>query len=212
MTDAHPEKSRLEVLPEAEAIVKELLGSGLCARAEIAGSLRRGKPIVHDAEIVAQPVKAAVRQAHPRMPSMIVDPWTRAMRVTLNRAHVWRAPALRDAAGREKLRPWGPRYYCGIMQGSGVQLDLFLVLPPATWGSTLLVRTGSAEFNVEFMTRLRRIGLAHVDGHLTRMQDGSTIPTETEQDMFTAAGLPYIEPAARTLDNLDTSQMLRRLP
>ena len=93
----------------------------------------------------------------------------------------------------------GPRYK-QIQLPEGINLDLFIVQPPAQWGVIYLIRTGSAEFSHRFVTPRKHGGL--LPSHLC-VKDGAIwsnnhiIETPQERDVFDLAGVPWIEPEKR---------------
>ena len=83
-----------------------------------------------------------------------------------------------------------------------VQIDLFVVLPPAVWPVVFLIRTGSARFSQAIVTRLHRYGLQSAEGHIERKcSPNETVPCETEEDFFRLAGMPYVPPENRTIED-----------
>lgn len=119
----------VEVYPHAEQF-----GAGiadLCARVEIAGSLRRGKPMVGDIEVVAQPHDAPTLLAR-------LDTW-----VATGRAF---KAVYRDGAHR-----WGAKYRGVKLPGCPAKIELWLA-DALNFGWILALRTGSADAN-EFMMR-----------------------------------------------------------
>ena len=165
-----------------------------CEKVEIAGSIRRGKPKVHDIEIVAMPKykiekevlldgvrEKQVNQLHLRMTSML-----QSGKVTSDRQR------------RDKHRdPFGERYYrvnYNVVDLK-IPIDLFVVIPPAQWGTQLLIRTGCAEFRHWVVSRRIDQGLRFKDGHLEK--NGSVIDTPTEESVFEALDLMYVPPERR---------------
>ena len=102
----------------------------------------------------------------------------------------------------------GERYVKLRHVRSGLQVDLFIVLPPAQFGCILAIRTGPAEFSHWFAGLVRRQG-NHIAGGALRLglRDHSTpaeklctcpvIPTPEERDFFAALGGRYLEPSER---------------
>jgi len=135
-------------------------------RAEIAGSLRRKAQEVGDIEIVAAPkfyvpdMLGAPSETH----SLDQFDWSTLGRVMLN--------------GHKQKK---------IILPGEIQLDLFIVTPPAQWGVIFLLRTGSDSFNKRFVTKKSFGGL--MPGHL-QMKDGAIwqgsklLPTPEEADMW----------------------------
>jgi len=183
-------------LSSAESIarsLREVLAiSGLFSRIEIAGSVRRKKPLVGDIELVALGAEGKDFQRE------------QLTREILSEAGIERAPPTgRGTPGTPSwtavASPFGPRYYKGVMlvDAGPVQVDLFVVLPPADWGVNYLIRTGSREFSQAFVTRLHRWGLQSHDGHVTRMSDGFHIQCSTEDSFFRVNRMEYVPPEHR---------------
>jgi len=150
-----------------------------CARIEIAGSLRRQKAEIGDIEIVASP-KSYV-------PDLLGEPtethsldtfeWATLGKLTLN--------------GHKQKK---------IILPGDVQIDLFIVTPPAQWGVIFLLRTGSDKFSRRFVTHKSFGGCMPA---AYRMQDGAIwcgnrlIETPDERDLFKLFNMRYIPPVAR---------------
>ena len=165
-----------------------------CAKAEVAGSIRRQKERVHDIEILAVPVFSTIE--HESIDGMVVK--------TVNSLHM-RMIRLRqygivtaDRMRKDKHKdPFGERYYrvnfnLGELK---IPVDLFVVIPPAQWGTQLLIRTGCAEFSHWVVSRRIDQGLRFKDGHLEK--NGSVIDTPTEESVFEALNLMYVPPERR---------------
>ncbi len=185
-----------------------------CAQIEIAGSLRRGKETVGDAEIVAVP-----RYEERTIPGQL-DLFGGGTAATVERASVLdkRLVEMIAAGDLYRDRPHGPQKGCwGEKQKTlwtkvldegliyYLQVDLFIVTPPAQWGPIFTIRTGPEEFTgrtglmayINGQTKFQQI-----DGRLIVRATGEEIPTPTEQSYFETLGLPYIEPADRTAAKL----------
>lgn len=169
-----------------------------CEKVEIAGSIRRGKPKVHDIEIVATPVFSTIEQA-------VIDG---VKRETVNSLHM-RMLRLRqdgivtaDRMRKDRHRdPFGERYYRFHYNTDDrkIPIDLFVVIPPAQWGTQLLIRTGSAAFSKWIVSQRINQGLHFKDGHLEHDVTG-VIDTPTEESVFEALRLPYVPPEQREMD------------
>ena len=86
---------------------------------------------------------------------------------------------------------------CSIGTVENITVDIYLATP-ATWATLLLIRTGSAESNI------RLSGLAKSKGwHLKASgeglfdEDDNRIAGDTEESIFSALGIPYLEPNER---------------
>ncbi|QRF74623.1 Histidinol phosphatase of the PHP family protein [Thermoplasmatales archaeon] len=169
-------------------------------RAELAGSVRRGRDFVHDIEIVVIP-RADVQARLPlgflsaTSPEQIPrgDHLERRIHEMLDQGIVTRNRPRKDT----KANPLGPRYYrIGYnYQGSNYPVDLFAVKPPAQWGVVFLIRTGSAEYSHWFVQQGYGHGVRVRDGHLER--NGVTIDTPEETDVFRRIFVPYADPKER---------------
>lgn len=171
------------------------------SRVEIAGSIRRKKPTVGDIEIVAQ-----------------IDPnlefgSTGRIIHALAGTGVHRAGPITRKDGIEVSAPWSERYMKGVYARPGltdnrIQVDLFIVRPPAEWGVVFLIRTGSAKFSEAMVTRLHRYGVRSQDGRIVNcgVPDGTEIPCSTEDDFFRLAHLPFIQPEKRDMSFPETER------
>ena len=179
------ERPLREMIPIALRIIGYL--AAYCERIAIAGSIRRGKPIVKDIEIVCQARNGVL--------DMRCDELF-AQRVLAKRQKI-----------NGNLLSWGPRYKAAWF--GDVPVDLFIVLPDRTWGTTFLIRTGPADANGILVTQE---GIRNRDGNLgilpknMRFQDGFlwqyglSLVTPEEEDVFHCVGLPWIEPHKRSVE------------
>jgi DNA polymerase/3'-5' exonuclease PolX len=143
---------------------------------------------------------------------------TDRVKAALSRAHVRRADPVVRKDGVSVQAPWSDRYLKGVY-GSGtplaVQLDLFIVRPPAEWGVVFLIRTGSADFSQAMVTRLHHYGLKSVDGAIVHSGAGGTnsyVACPAEEDFFRLARLPFIPPERRHLEDPETAAAFKELP
>jgi DNA polymerase (family 10) len=163
-------------LPVAARLRDELRKTPGVKRLEYAGSLRRGKETIGDLDFVAVTAEPeALREAFTTRPEV--------------------SQVL--ARGETK---------CSVrLETSGVvmQADLRLV-PEAAFGAALMYFTGSKEHNVRLREmavkrhqRLNEYGL--FAGTEERPQDRGLVPiaAATEEEIYQALGLPYIEPERR---------------
>ena len=120
-------------LEEAEKIGREILETlrGLYSRAEVAGSVRRRRPVVHDLDIVLIPELFA-------FPGMIL----------IRLKERW--PEL--VILRQGAKIIGATLYHGVNVDIYSSSDRF-------WGTHLLRWTGSTEHNIKLCSRARALGL-----------------------------------------------------
>lgn len=157
-------------------------------RCKVAGSLRRRRELVSDIEIVAEPLTVQ---------DLAGEPYPDVDRVR---------QVMRKLGSVQKD---GDRYQqYQLHAGRGLKVDLFLVHPPAEWGSILAIRTGPANLSQFAVMRMQRYGRHHVNGRIviTRssmepLDEGDAglevWPTPTEEEFFRAAMLPCLPPAQR---------------
>ncbi len=152
-----------------------------CERVEIAGSVRRGKTEVHDIEIVAAPRFDEVKDWFGPRP-------VNRLLVALNTGILHG----RKVKGGEK--------YWQVAMREGINLDLFMVIPPAQWGIIFTLRTGPVDFSHWIVTHKQKGGAmpsyARCDGGQLWVGD-KAIPVLEEIDFLEFLGLGWIEPGER---------------
>ena len=151
----------------ADEIRHELLP--YCVRAEIAGSIRRQKPLVGDIEIVAIPKPYGVGLFESGIAS-VVNRWV-------------------------KVKGDLPCKYTQRILPEGIKLDLFFATPE-NWGTIFAIRTGSAEFSHEVLASTwASQGFRSKGGILKRK--GIDYKVQEERDLFSLLGLAWVEPRDR---------------
>ena len=116
-----------------------------------------------------------------------------------------------EQAGDCIIRAGGEKYKKLWMLQENIQVDLFLVTPPAQWGVQSVIRTGPSDFSHWMVTRKSKGG-ALPDEYI--VADGAVgkrarplgfaydiragvIPMPEEIDFFNLCGLEWIEPSQR---------------
>lgn len=205
--------SQGEPVPHAEAYAAaERLVAALapaCVRIEIAGSLRRQKPLVRDIELVAVPLWED---------RSVGDLWATAKAVDLLEEKVSlmllggrdleaRLVDNHRADGRvDRQRKLGPAFKALVFQD--IPVDLFIVRPPATWGVIFALRTGPGDWNTRLVTDAGSIGRRVAGGQVQRWagHDWETVPTPEERDFFGAIGQAWLEPRERRVERVRISR------
>jgi DNA polymerase/3'-5' exonuclease PolX len=168
----------------ADAIVRALAPG--CERIEIAGSIRRRKAMVGDVELVCIPRFVE----GPRVDLFQPPPMVSVLDDRL---------AVLEQAGRLVAHPTSPangdRYKKRVATRSGMQVDLFIVRPPAEWGPIFAIRTGPADYSAAAVTALRARGMRCEDGAVWRGSE--RIPCPEEADFFAAVGWELVPPERR---------------
>lgn len=171
----------------AENIKQEL--APLCHRIEVAGSIRRGKPDVHDIDIVCIPISQAFYSMLGRL------------------GNVSGGPKI------YKVEVFGDEGKIIISQGKPFCADIYIATE-ATWATMMLIRTGSAQHNIRLCKLAQSKGMKlHADGSGLEKVPNFTyesvlfcsplaqipelIPCPTETAIFEALGLPYKAAAER---------------
>lgn len=161
-----------KVSPVADHIVSVL--SQYCQRIEVAGSLRRQRPMIGDIEIVAIP----------NYQNNLLGETDYAMPTALD-------SFLSEKLG-DNLTKNGSKYKSfnyGIYK-----VDLFLATP-ANFGNIYTIRTGSSDFSRWLVTSRVKggampFGFRQKDGYLWHGEKRIDCPDET--DLFNAIGLPFV--------------------
>jgi len=78
----------------------------------------------------------------------------------------------------------------------GFQVDLRAV-PPESWGAAMQYFTGSKAHNIRTREIAVRKGLKLSEYGLFRVDDGSLVVSETEEEVYARLGLPWIAPTLR---------------
>lgn len=141
-----------------------------CERIEIAGSIRRRKSDVGDIEMVVIPKPYDVGLFASGI-APIVSAWP-------------------------KVRGELPCKYTQRTLPDGIALDLFFATAE-NWGLIFAIRTGSADYSHRVLAcGWVRNGYKSADGMLTR--GGVALAVPEERDLFRLAGVPWVEPEARS--------------
>ncbi len=143
------------------------------------GSLRRRSLVIGDIEFLARP------HFERDLSGELADPVLDEVRRVMHELGTWvkgadRQMVITDLLGHE-----------------GVRLELFIVHPPASWGSQLAIRTGPMELSRICMIRMQERGFKHVNGYAMRLGSWVQEPTDTEEQFFALAGLDCLAPRAR---------------
>ena len=174
-------------LSEARSIADKVLVhvKPAMARIEVAGSIRREKPVVGDIELVA------IVEDRDKLYKLLAD-----VGQTIK-------------PGVPGVIPWTPKpdsRYVRVRLNEGMNLDLFIASPD-NWGGLFLMRTGSATgsdgnaFN-GFVPRIfKRWKTLSGGGRMTEamptMPDGTQLPVPEEQDFFDLLEMDFVPPVER---------------
>jgi DNA polymerase/3'-5' exonuclease PolX len=94
------------------------------------------------------------------------------------------------------------------MLPDAIALDLFFATAE-NWGLIYAIRTGSADYSHRVLAcGWVRNGYKSAFGMLTR--DGVAVPVREERDLFRLAGVPWVDPEARSLHSPNTPPSVTR--
>lgn len=165
--DLDPESAR-KVAVEFQAKTK-----GLCKRCELAGSLRRHEPVVHDVDFAVIPRGAFVR-------------WKERVKERVE-----------EVGGR--VISFGE--VISDFSYKGVQVNFFICPSEDSWGVTYMWATGPKGHTIGMTIKARSKGLLiNSQGIWTRDEPHKLVPARTEQDVGRILGWKYKPPETRGKD------------
>lgn len=160
-------------------------------RCVIAGSLRRGRPLVGDIELVFVP-----KLAHGKPVDLFIPP-PKISKVDIALEELLRLGLLAKRPNVKGSFTWGDSIKLAVHLPSGIPVDFFATIE-TSWFNYLVCRTGSAETNMRIATAAQAKGLKwHPFNQGFTDRCGHWLHVESEQQVFEIAGLPYLEPTAR---------------
>lgn len=162
-----------------------------CERISIAGSIRRKRPLVGDIELLCVP-KTETRFNMFDDAISEDDLLTDHLRSMIETGEL----CMRGA--------FGPENKLLVHAASSVPVDIFST-SIEHWGMAMVVRTGSANFNIRLFSEFKKKGhRAHAYGRPAsvtlnyRTSHESQFMCATEQEVFNLVGWPYTAPEARS--------------
>jgi DNA polymerase (family 10) len=162
-------------LEEAEQLANQIVQSikHLCDPEHImvVGSIRRRRPEVKDIDIV-----------------LIPQNWMWNTIIQTLKTN-WKAEVIE--AGQELARLKFPTR----TTSEPVQVDIYQARPE-TWGVLLLIRTGSIEHNIKLCSRARAMNMM-LSAKKGVIKNGKVIASRTEEEIFQALGMSFVEPEKR---------------
>lgn len=179
--------------PRADAIAaaREILARFQSDRVVIAGSLRRGKPLVGDIEILYIP---KIEPAYDRSDLFITDLVNASDESIKQMINVGILKPRENVLGRTT---WGDKNKLALHVASGIPVDFFATTE-SSWYNYLVCRTGGAENNVAIASAAQAKGWAwHPYRSGFTDATGRWIRATTEREVFEHVGLPYLEPWQR---------------
>jgi DNA polymerase (family 10) len=177
-----------EALARAREAVKLIERTGLFGRIAIAGSLRRGKSIFKDVDVVLVPEEGVLAEQAAMAVASLSDPPAGAGGEPQGVPAADLKPDGVLGAGPTKV---------SIRRG-GLQMD-FRIVPLESYPFALQHFTGSKDHNTLLRGRAKRMGLKMNEYGLFKDPDGPAIPlaAENEGDVYRLLSLAYIPPELR---------------
>ena len=162
-----------------------------CERIAVAGSIRRKRPQVKDIELLCASKVTSTADLFGRA----VTSW-----YSLNKkldALVADGSVLKKRTNKSGRYSYGEHNKLLVHVPSGIPVDVFSS-STNNWGMSLVVRTGSKDFNVRMMARFRELGMrGHAYGGVTD-QEGNEIECPDEETVFRLLGWSWMPPERRS--------------
>jgi len=176
---------------EALAVAEELQAmlAPACERIAIVGSVRRGRPFVHDAELLFIPRLSS--RPDGLFDSRIVDVCAEVCEKLLADGVLAKRPNINGHF------TWGESNKLALHRQSGIPVDLFRTTS-SNWWVSLVIRTGSKETNLRLTTGAQKRGASLMAyGAGIKWSNGEVTPALSEKDVFQLCGVDYLEPHQR---------------
>lgn len=175
---------------EAEAVARELawMLAGVCDRVVVAGSLRRGKALVGDVEILYIP----------RYQARAFDMFTDRMEdLAAERiGELVRDGVLFKRPSKTGSFSWGEKNRLAVHTRSGIPVDLFAATEE-NWWNYLVCRTGPAESNMRIARAAKERGWKWNPYGVGFSRGQEVRRMGSEEDVFRFAGLAFMEAEGR---------------
>lgn len=155
----------------AERLTEYLRSFPGIERVTPAGSLRRGRDTVGDLDF------------------LVTGPACAEDRVAAVVEHVAGYPLIADVIGKGQNK-------VSFRLRQGLQVDVRM-LPEKSYGAALQYFTGSKLHNVTLRQRALKMGYTLNEYALARLDDGSALPSSTEEEIYAALGMDWIPPELR---------------
>ncbi len=149
------------------------------AKLAVAGSVRRSRLSIGDIEFVVAPLWVETDLFGALEPNLA------GLKTAMCGLGTW-------VKGGERMMQ-----VTDLLDHEGLKLEIYIVHPPAQWGSILAIRTGPAGLSQYAVTRMRDLGRQCKEGRIIATATGAVIATPTEEDFFTLAGMVCLPPQGR---------------
>lgn len=150
-----------------------------CERIEVVGSIRRERLLVHDIDLVVIPHGKWIKGKKEQEPMPGANHWFDIPRL------------IRDLNG--EIINNGPKIITAIV--GDFQVDINCARED-NWGILYLLKTGPLEFNIQLCERAKKLG-KQLKMYSGIWEGDKRFPAETEEDIFKALELEFVEPTER---------------
>lgn len=157
-------------------------------KAEVAGSIRRRRPTCNDVDIVCLPKREEVKD----LTGAVIEQRAPLLFFLMQYVEENAARGAKFITGGGKTE--SPNQF--IVQLPSCQLDLWLA-EPANWGTRLVCRTGSKQFNIWLAMRAQTLQMRWNPYQGVFRQDQTLLPCPKEEDLFAQLKLDWIAPERR---------------
>lgn len=190
-----PKFPREDALKVAKAIYDRL--SPFCERCKVVGSLRRGKRFVSDIEFLFIPKRVIDPETF--FNSLLSDSPADMVSLADHQIdNMEQIGYLKKRLSVTGVPAWGEKNKLAVHVESGIPVDFFATSEDCWWNA-LVIRTGGKATNLKLTMSANKKGLRlHAYGSgFSHITTGAQIPTASEQDVFSIAGVPYARPEFR---------------
>ena len=156
----------------AEKLTQHIAGMAGVEKITPAGSLRRGRETVGDLDMLVTGSLHSNQEQREAVTEKITN-----------------FPGVLEVLARGENK-------VSVKLRSGMQVDVRL-LPPECFGAALQYFTGSKQHNVELRSRALKMGYTLSEYALARVESKERVAGGTEEEIYAALGLDYIEPELR---------------
>ena len=184
----YPRADAMTVAAEICTVLKPVTERLICA-----GSIRRRRPMVGDVEILYVPRISQLKVGLFDDDQTFMDLSERAI------AKMLESGMLAKRLNKNGIPAWGPKIKLAVHWKSGIPVDLFATTHES-WFNYLVCRTGSAENNVRICEAAQAKGYKwnpYGSGFSSLTGHAPDVIVTSEADVYSFAGLPYLEPWQR---------------
>ena len=149
-----------------------------CMKLQIGGSIRRGKPLVGDIDIIALPLPGQDKELARLFHSCAAMGGLKS-----------------DGAISKRCLLRKSEFQCDLWIARHASYDLLAPIP-CNWGAMLLTYTGSMHHNIKIVERAKALGKTFRPGWGI-IEESGRVHATTEAEIFAALGWDFVQPEDR---------------